>query len=271
MNLYLKKKKKLRLKHYLEKAHKFEVTSGSYIKHQMYINCELWSWKVNPLMPFFVFHCWSLALMASLQPHQWVDFLFFSSYNHVGFSLPASVNIQPCEKIVGKFKLRSRSAWVAWSIYPQWAGGHTCTGHHSISLMTLWAQFNSVCSRIKFWGLYLLGKCLTGVSIQLLIRNLGNGEAELHMKAFSSWREDRFRSQVWGKHTCDEWPSLGLSVKAMLLHFWVIWHFLQNQDELKQAKSRGDICSKCYLLWWGPFPFKTVGAPPQWSKDANYL
>lgn len=176
-----------------------------------------------------------------------------------------------CEKIVGKFKLRSRSAWVAWSIYPQWAGGHTCTGHHSISLMTLWAQFNSVCSRIKFWGLYLLGKCLTGVLIQLLIRNLGNGEAELHMKAFSSWREDRFRSQVWGKHTCDEWPSLGLSVKAMLLHFWVIWHFLQNQDELKQAKSRGDICSKCLLLWWGPFPFKTVGAPPQWSKDANYL
>lgn len=28
---------KLRLKHYLEKAHKFEVTSDSYIKHQMYI------------------------------------------------------------------------------------------------------------------------------------------------------------------------------------------------------------------------------------------
>lgn len=89
---------KLRLKRYLEKARKFEVTSGSYIKHQMYINCELWSWKVNPLMPFSVFHCWSLALMASLQLCEWMDFLFSSFHHHTGFPLCAPVNTQPWEK-----------------------------------------------------------------------------------------------------------------------------------------------------------------------------
>lgn len=157
---------KLRLKHYLEKAHELEITSGSYIKHQMYINCELWSWKVNPLMPFSVFLCRSLALMASLRLRQRVDVLFSSSHHRVGFPVCAPVNTQPCEKTVGKFKLRSKSAWVAWAVCSHGQVAPPCVGDCQSSSMTLLGSLQ-LC-----WQHYVSGaggrgccvrRCLTGI------------------------------------------------------------------------------------------------------------
>ena len=63
-------------------------------------------------MPFSVFHCRSLALMASLQLCQWVE-LFRSSYHHGGFPLRAPGNTRPWENMAEKWKPGNRASWVA--------------------------------------------------------------------------------------------------------------------------------------------------------------
>lgn len=96
-------------------------------------------------MPFSVLHCRSLALMASLQLRQWVDFLFSGSYHHGGTCKHTAVGEHGREVEVWKQgHLGGRRA-----ICPRWL--HLVWGTTGAPLGPSWARLRSVCN-IEFRG-----------------------------------------------------------------------------------------------------------------------